>query len=44
MDCKDPVICHKRNIHNRTLDDINKVNVIDISYLALNLIIPVIKI
>ncbi|GBM57156.1 YLP motif-containing protein 1 [Araneus ventricosus] len=24
MDCKDPSICHKRNIHNRSLEDITK--------------------
>ncbi|GIY30612.1 hypothetical protein CDAR_461223 [Caerostris darwini] len=25
MDCKDPYICHKRNIHNRSLEEITKV-------------------
>ncbi|CAL1278340.1 unnamed protein product [Larinioides sclopetarius] len=25
MDCKDPIICHKRNIHNRSLEDITKI-------------------
>ncbi|GFT84162.1 YLP motif-containing protein 1 [Nephila pilipes] len=25
MDCKDPIICHKRNIHNRSLEAITKI-------------------
>ncbi|KAF8788273.1 YLP motif-containing protein 1 [Argiope bruennichi] len=25
MDCKDPVICYKRNIHNRSLEEISKI-------------------